>query len=1077
MKIKEICEKTGLTDRTVRYYIEEGLISPFYTENYLGRKAFDFSEQDLDRLKSIATLRSFGFTVEEIKALSLGDADSKQIVDAVKQRASESLDESQRRIHVLRELDLSSEGDLLELSRKLYDRDMAIRNENVRPDPKKRILSFLRSCAIFLAVWLPILLAGIVLVVKIAVLDMPIVRPVFLFCTVLCFLPSLFIALILKKTNETKKAHRILTLLCLVCLPLSIFFSYKSITVCEHNYDTYRTIVAATCSREGEAVLTCKECGGFSVKKVQKLPHQTVVTKGYAPTCSRAGLSDGSYCSVCRETLVAHIVIAATNDHTPVIDAAVPATCKSTGLTEGSHCSVCNKVFIAQTVLPATQHHTIVIDKAVDATCAAAGLSEGSHCSVCKKTIVQQAILERLPHEYENRLCKNCGDLKGSEGLEFTKIDGGYALSGIGTCRDEIIYIPSSYNGLPVTEITRGSLSFSFEGYSPREIVIPDSVQHVRWGAMGFDKFVRLRVGKNAVFESNSIGNSGGIEIMYSATSVIPSDAYNGGDDTAPCVVRQTNESRCITTEDGFVFIRSGSTYFLCDYIGTAEDITLPEHCNGKPYVITDYCFYKNKVISSVKIGNGVSKIGYHAFYESSVKHLDLSGQFTVLPGWCFMKCTQLESVVIPDNVELIEVQCFDQTSLRTVTIGKNVKKVMHSVFGDHPDLDTLYFNAVDCTTVSSGCFNGFKKVVIGASVTTIPNNFMKRNDKLESIVFEENSSCTSIGTAAFSKTPITEIALPKSLTHLYGAFSDCTKLEKIYFSCENLTNVANGAFNDCGSDGNGIVVTVASNVTVLPAGLLKNCNINELVFESGSQCKVIQPSFTSGARFPKSILPASVESFEISAFNLKNFSIEQGNEYFVVENDCVIDLKESKLLGVCSDAYIIPEYVTAIAKNAFSQGNVTHIYIPDTVLTMEKGCLACDWVQSVSLPFIGTDRNTPVMLIELFSSDPQYGWIAVDTLPGSGQSKRYYVPPKFSELTVRGSSISIGLRHLSMLKEIKIAKTVETVSSYALKDCPNLTSICFEGTAEQWNALKASGWLANVSMNVNLTLNADIDS
>ena len=77
MKIKEICEKTGLTDRTVRYYIEEGLISPFYTENYLGRKAFDFSEQDLDKLKSIATLRSFGFSVEEIKALSLGDADSR----------------------------------------------------------------------------------------------------------------------------------------------------------------------------------------------------------------------------------------------------------------------------------------------------------------------------------------------------------------------------------------------------------------------------------------------------------------------------------------------------------------------------------------------------------------------------------------------------------------------------------------------------------------------------------------------------------------------------------------------------------------------------------------------------------------------------------------------------------------------------------------------------------------------------------------------------------------------------------------------------------------------------------------
>ena len=70
MKIKEICQKTGLTDRTVRYYIEEGLISPFYTENYLGRKSFDFSEEDLEALKNIATLRAFGFSVEEIKELA-----------------------------------------------------------------------------------------------------------------------------------------------------------------------------------------------------------------------------------------------------------------------------------------------------------------------------------------------------------------------------------------------------------------------------------------------------------------------------------------------------------------------------------------------------------------------------------------------------------------------------------------------------------------------------------------------------------------------------------------------------------------------------------------------------------------------------------------------------------------------------------------------------------------------------------------------------------------------------------------------------------------------------------------------
>lgn len=42
MKIKAVCEETGLTDRAVRYYIDEGLIRPEFTENYIGRRSYDF---------------------------------------------------------------------------------------------------------------------------------------------------------------------------------------------------------------------------------------------------------------------------------------------------------------------------------------------------------------------------------------------------------------------------------------------------------------------------------------------------------------------------------------------------------------------------------------------------------------------------------------------------------------------------------------------------------------------------------------------------------------------------------------------------------------------------------------------------------------------------------------------------------------------------------------------------------------------------------------------------------------------------------------------------------------------------
>ena len=47
MKIKAVSELTGLTTRTIRVYIDEQLISPEYTENYLGHRFFDFSKEDI----------------------------------------------------------------------------------------------------------------------------------------------------------------------------------------------------------------------------------------------------------------------------------------------------------------------------------------------------------------------------------------------------------------------------------------------------------------------------------------------------------------------------------------------------------------------------------------------------------------------------------------------------------------------------------------------------------------------------------------------------------------------------------------------------------------------------------------------------------------------------------------------------------------------------------------------------------------------------------------------------------------------------------------------------------------------
>ena len=128
--------------------------------------------------------------------------------------------------------------------------------------------------------------------------------------------------------------------------------------------------------------------------KVVKSNHKVVTDPAVPATCTTAGKTEGSHCSVCG-TIIVPQQETPLADHTPVTDPAVPATCTEAGKTEGSHCSVCGTVITAQQTIPA-KGHTPVTDPAVPATYTETGLTEGSHCAVCGKTLVEQQVVPKL---------------------------------------------------------------------------------------------------------------------------------------------------------------------------------------------------------------------------------------------------------------------------------------------------------------------------------------------------------------------------------------------------------------------------------------------------------------------------------------------------------------------------------------------------------------------------------------------------------------------------------------------------------------------------------------------------------
>lgn len=74
-RMKTVTEKTGLTEKAVRYYISKGLLTP-NEEIINGRKNYYFNDEQLHILDEICIMRFFDFSIQDIKLVFFGDTAS-----------------------------------------------------------------------------------------------------------------------------------------------------------------------------------------------------------------------------------------------------------------------------------------------------------------------------------------------------------------------------------------------------------------------------------------------------------------------------------------------------------------------------------------------------------------------------------------------------------------------------------------------------------------------------------------------------------------------------------------------------------------------------------------------------------------------------------------------------------------------------------------------------------------------------------------------------------------------------------------------------------------------------------------
>lgn len=85
MKLKEVCERTGLSKKTIRLYEERNLISP-EMRWHNGRNYRQYSEKDVADLLEIAVLRKSLFSIDEIRSMQKNPDEIDSVLENYTQR-------------------------------------------------------------------------------------------------------------------------------------------------------------------------------------------------------------------------------------------------------------------------------------------------------------------------------------------------------------------------------------------------------------------------------------------------------------------------------------------------------------------------------------------------------------------------------------------------------------------------------------------------------------------------------------------------------------------------------------------------------------------------------------------------------------------------------------------------------------------------------------------------------------------------------------------------------------------------------------------------------------------------------
>ena len=175
--------------------------------------------------------------------------------------------------------------------------------------------------------------------------------------------------------------------------------SKKIRTLCDHeNYEIIESFIQNECLG-GEILVHCLDCEEEVTLYQDGLGHLAQTVAGVAPTCTRAGLSEGKKCERCGEALLQQEEIPALGHSWSSWQIITAPTCEKTGLSMRI-CNTCNQMDTLS--IPALMHSFSAVT--VETTCTHAGYTTYT-CTACGDSYMADYV-DALGHDYKSEVTK-----------------------------------------------------------------------------------------------------------------------------------------------------------------------------------------------------------------------------------------------------------------------------------------------------------------------------------------------------------------------------------------------------------------------------------------------------------------------------------------------------------------------------------------------------------------------------------------------------------------------------------------------------------------------------------------------